>query len=49
MAGAVFVTGGTGYIRRPLIEALVAAVETPPARGARIVDVPAIAQASLRP
>ncbi len=32
-----------------VVAALVAAVETPPARGTRIVDVPAIAQASLRP
>ena len=31
-----------------MVAALVAAVETPPAEGARIVDVPAIAQAQLR-
>lgn len=73
----VFVTGGTGYLGRPVIEArpgrgrmaprtsdsairlglatpgqvvteVVAAVETPPRSGARIVDVPGIAQAQLR-
>jgi hypothetical protein len=31
-----------------VVTALVAAVETPPRSGARIVDVPGIAQAQLR-
>ena len=31
-----------------MVAALVAAVETPPTEGVRIVDVPAIAQAQLR-
>jgi nucleoside-diphosphate-sugar epimerase len=38
----VFVTGGTGYIGRPLVlELLVRAVENPP-RGVRILEVLAI-------
>jgi nucleoside-diphosphate-sugar epimerase len=38
----VFVTGGTGYIGRPLIAALLDVVESPPPTGVRIIEVPEI-------
>jgi uncharacterized protein YbjT (DUF2867 family) len=45
---AVFVTGGTGYLGRPLIEPLLElqAVAAPPGAGVRIVSVPEIRRAA---